>query len=472
MQIPKESSPLETRSENPTYTTTRTTGFIRRLSSPGGPETRSCTSSFQTSCPSTSSRSITSPISSPQGTRCQSPITSPTIRLSTQTSTTTPSTSQTLTAASPRSPPWGSRCQSPMVSQNNQPSSISSVHSVRPSKISQNPPWSPRSQSPMANQHSQPSTVVSMYTFQTPAATTSFSSPWGSRCQSPMTSQNSSTAVSACQSRLNQTSATTSPVSAHWGSRCQSPVVSQKSSAVMTVSKCRPNQTSSTTSPVSPPWGSRCQSPMTSQNTSTVISFSTSRPNQILSTTSPASPPWSSRSISPAISASSLSLHSTKPLYKSSAPSPVPMSRDNSCMSPTPNNLDSKANHRLLAKNIINAAKRKNSPSPGALSGHNLPISPLGKSHHDFDCHKPPVSLIQSRASGAQSPTFTSPPPTPTQGICSPVRLYNTRSLTDSDASIESEDSGLRSPGPHPYNTSPRGWGSLRVKRSTVSTDL
>ncbi|KAE8286139.1 hypothetical protein D5F01_LYC15819 [Larimichthys crocea] len=151
----------------------------------------------------------------------------------------------------------------------------------------------------------------------------------------------------------------------------------------------------------------------------------------------------------------------------------MPVPNDSRCMSPITNNPDSKANHRLLAKNIINAAKRKNSPSPKALSGHSLPISPLGNSHHGYDSHKPPISPFQSRALGAQSPTFTSPPPTPTQRICSPVRLYNTRSLTDSDASVESEDSGLRSPGLHSYNTCPRGWGgSLRVKRSTVSTDL
>ncbi|AWP12317.1 putative synaptopodin-like [Scophthalmus maximus] len=172
---------------------------------------------------------------------------------------------------------------------------------------------------------------------------------------------------------------------------------------------------------------------------------------------------------SPALSQSSLSFPAAKPLYTSSATSPIPPTKDSRCMSPTVNNIDSKANHRLLAKNIINAAKRKNSPSPG----HSLPISPLGNSHHGYECHKPPTSPFQVRALGAQSPTFTSPPPTPTQRICSPVRLYNTRSLTDSDASVESEDSGLRSPGLHSYNTCPRGWGgSLRVKRSTVSTDL
>ncbi|XP_068442430.1 synaptopodin [Clinocottus analis] len=366
-QTPKDSFPVETPSE--TATPTRTPSLTRRFSSPEGPAAGTWTPSLQTNRPSTTifSRSVTSPVSSSRGTRCQSPKASQNIHLSTVTSTTTSRPSHTSTATSPRSPPWGSRCQSPMVSQNTQPSSISS-----------NPGF-------------------------------------------------------------------------------------------------RPSQTSTTTSPRSPPWGSRCQSPMVSQHTqSSTISFvPTSRPTQTSTATSPVSPPWGSRSQSPAFSQTSLSFQATKPLYTSSVTSPVPPPKDSRCMSPIGNNPDSKANHRLLAKNIINAAKRKNSPSPGALSGHSFPISPLGNSHQGYDCHKPPISPFQSRAFGAQSPTFTSPPPTPTQRICSPVRLYNTRSLTDSDASVESEDSGLRSPGSHSYNTCPRGWGSsLRVKRSTVSTDL
>lgn len=404
-QTPKDSSPVETPSETPTPT--RTPSLIRRFSSPEGPATGTWTPNRQTNRPATtiSSRLVTSPVSSPRGTRCQSPMAGQTIQFSTVTSTTTSTPSQTFTATSPCSPPWGSRCQSPVVGQNTQSSSISSIPGFRPS----------------------------------------------------------------------QTLTTTSPLSPPWGSRCQSPVVSQytQSSTVTSMYTSKPSQTSPAKSPYSPPWGSRCQSPIASQSTSTVISLSTSRPTQTSTTTSPVSPPWGSRSLSPAVSQTSLSFPATKPLYTSSATSPVPAPKDSRCMSPIINNLDSKANHRLLAKNIINAAKRKNSPSPGALSAHSLPISPLGKSHHGYDCHKPPISPFQSRALGAQSPTFTSPPPTPTQRICSPVRLYNTRSLTDSDASVESEDSGHRSPGLHSYNTCPRGWGgSLRVKRSTVSTDL
>lgn len=304
---------------------------------------------------------------------------------------------------------------------------------------------------------------------QTSSVTSPCSPPWVSRCQSPLVNQNyqASNVTSTSTFRPSQNSSH----SPSWLSRCQSPLVNPNvgSSTVSSVPIFTLSQTPTTTSPA---WGSRCQSPLVSQDSqSTNFSISTSRPFQTSSATSPVSPPWGSRSQSPALSQTNLSFNVTKSLYSSTSPlTPV---RDSRCISPIVNNIDSKANHRLLAKNIINAAKRKNSPSPGALSSHSLPISPLGNSHHSYDCHKPPVSPFQPRALGGQSPTLTSPPPTPTQRICSPVRLYNTRSLTDSDASVESEDSGLRSPGLFSYNTCPRGWGgSLRVKRSTISTDL
>uniref|UniRef100_A0A3Q1GLT7 Synaptopodin n=1 Tax=Acanthochromis polyacanthus TaxID=80966 RepID=A0A3Q1GLT7_9TELE len=442
-QTPTEYSPAEIPNETPTPT--RTPTLARRFSSPAGPSTGTWTSSHQSGHPSTtissSIRSVTSPVSSPSSTRCQSPMAGQNIPFSTVTSTSTSISRppQTATVTSPCSPPWGSRSQSPMVGQS---SSISSSSAFKPSQIS-------KTSSPL-------------------------SPPWGVRSQSPVVTQNnkSSTSASFSTSRPSRTSTTTSPCSP-WGSRCQSPVVSHKtqSSTLSSIPTSPPSQISTATSP---PWGSRCQSPLVSQNTRSSSAFiSTSRPSQTSTATSPVSPPWGSRSQSPAPFQTSLSFPATKPLYTSSATSPVLQPKDSRCMSPIVNNLDSKANHRLLAKNIINAAKRKNSPSPGALSGHNLPISPLGNSHHGYDCHKPPISPFQPRALGSQSPTFTSPPPTPTQRICSPVRLYNTRSLTDSDASVESEDSGLRSPGLHSYNTCPRGWGgSLRVKRSTVSTDL
>uniref|UniRef100_A0A674CLY8 Synaptopodin-like n=1 Tax=Salmo trutta TaxID=8032 RepID=A0A674CLY8_SALTR len=228
-----------------------------------------------------------------------------------------------------------------------------------------------------------------------------------------------------------------------------------------------PPTTTTTTTPT--------RTPQFTRRFSSPEGLPTSRPLHQATATSPASPPWETRPSHQGTITSPLSPSPLSPPWGSRCQSPI--------VSPSPNN--SKANHRLLAKNIINAAKRKNSPSPGALSGHNLPISPLGDNtthqHHqgyDHQHHhissKPPFSPYQSRAMGCQSPPFTSPPPTPTGVIRSPVRLYNTRSLTDSDASVESEDSGLRSPGlQRSHNISPRGWGgSLRVKRGSFGTDL
>ncbi|KAJ8246566.1 hypothetical protein GJAV_G00252850 [Gymnothorax javanicus] len=146
---------------------------------------------------------------------------------------------------------------------------------------------------------------------------------------------------------------------------------------------------------------------------------------------------------------------SSRSVHPSSFTSSLSPSQDARCQSPlaTP---DAKANRRLLAQNIINAAKRKNSPSPGGQNGR-------------ASCRSP----FQPRRLASPSPTLVSPPPTPTQSARSPLRLYTTRSLTDSDASLESEDSGLRSPGLRSYNTCPRGWGgSLRIKRGSVPADL
>ncbi|XP_051945202.1 synaptopodin 2-like protein [Xyrauchen texanus] len=187
-------------------------------------------------------------------------------------------------------------------------------------------------------------------------------------------------------------------------------------------------------------------------------------------TPTPPSPRPIHKSIMTCPSSSPIHKHiatSTSPgtYYKPTATSPMSPPWETRCQSPAITQ-DTKANHHLLAKNIINAAKRKNSPSPGALSGHNLPISPVSGSIVPYE-HKH-ISPFQPRMQGTQFPS-----PSPTRMIHSPVRLYNTRSLTDSDASVESEDSGLRSPGVRTYNTCPRGWtGSLQVKRGSMPEDL
>ncbi|KAM4038948.1 synaptopodin isoform 2-T2 [Anomaloglossus baeobatrachus] len=91
----------------------------------------------------------------------------------------------------------------------------------------------------------------------------------------------------------------------------------------------------------------------------------------------------------------------------------------------------------LLARNIINAAKRKST-------------SPWG------------VTSPQSHISTPWSPTVRN-------GSSLPATPRARRSPTGSDISVESEDSGAKSPGFRSYPFSPRGWyGSLRLKRDSL----
>ncbi|XP_034037393.1 synaptopodin isoform X2 [Thalassophryne amazonica] len=507
-QTTKESSLCETPRESPTPI--KTTSFMRCFSSPESPTVVTWSPTLQTNT-SSSSTSISryplmSSVSPPDRTTCQSPMANQKNQYPTVSSVSILQTNQASTTNSPLSPMINHKTRGSTISsssnsktsqtsatttvspswsqsQNNQSTTIVSSYTFRPSQAStassSRSPWSTRCQSPVVCQNSQSPTISSTLASRPSTTTVSTSPPWSTRCQSPTVSLNtqSFSVISNTTPRPSQISTTNSSRTSPWGSRCQSPVMSPniRSSTNLSNSISRASQTFTSSSSRSSPWGSRCQSPLVHQNFqfSTVISTSTSRATNTSTVTSPVSPPWGSRCQSPALSQNSLSYPVTKTLNIPITVSPVSPSRERECMSPIVTNLDSKANHRLLAKNIINAAKRKNSPSPGALSGHSLPISPLGYSPNSSDSHKPPISSFHSRSLRTHSPVFTSPPPTPANRICSPVRFYNTRSLTDSDASIESEDSGLRSPSLHSYNTCPRGWGgSLRVKRSTVSTDL
>ncbi|XP_073424066.1 synaptopodin [Dendrobates tinctorius] len=93
----------------------------------------------------------------------------------------------------------------------------------------------------------------------------------------------------------------------------------------------------------------------------------------------------------------------------------------------------------LLARNIINAAKRKSTSPWGVTS--------------------------------PQSPIHISTPWSPTirNGSSLPATPRARRSPTGSDISVESEDSGAKSPVFRSYPFSPKGWyGSLRLKRDSL----
>ncbi|XP_072204644.1 synaptopodin [Excalfactoria chinensis] len=189
----------------------------------------------------------------------------------------------------------------------------------------------------------------------------------------------------------------------------------------------------------------------------------------------PRSPPWSERSLSP-------QRQDTEPRA-------------------------SRQMQARLARNIINAARRKSSSpkpqgpdgsrpfTPPAVGPPGLPQgckaatpqrarsvlaapgspSPSHKSPlTERPCASPGVSratwaegrrLLLPSSPAGPSPTPKSPLASPVVGARSPAKRYSSRSPTDSDVSIDSEDSGTKSPGIHSFNLCPRGWsGSLRLK--------
>lgn len=116
----------------------------------------------------------------------------------------------------------------------------------------------------------------------------------------------------------------------------------------------------------------------------------------------------------------------------------------------------------LLARNIINAARRK-SASPRPAGAERLrPLPPPGAPPR----MRSPLPARPSPAAATFAPIPRSPLPAPRRPL--PYR----RSPTDSDVSLDSEDSGAKSPGILGYNICPRGWnGSLRLKRGSLPSE-
>lgn len=125
---------------------------------------------------------------------------------------------------------------------------------------------------------------------------------------------------------------------------------------------------------------------------------------------------------------------SMSPAWSDRSPSPSPVRMEN----------DLRAGNQmkaLIARNIINAAKRKNASPWGVTS----PQSPLH---------------------------ITSPWSLPVgNGSSLPATPRARRSPTGSDISMESEDSGAKSPGFRSFPFSPKGWyGSMRGKRDSLTS--
>ncbi|XP_067852087.1 synaptopodin [Heptranchias perlo] len=117
---------------------------------------------------------------------------------------------------------------------------------------------------------------------------------------------------------------------------------------------------------------------------------------------------------------------------------------------PGGNSAESRRLKDLLAKNVVSAARRKKLSSPTSPSDLPSPLSPRAGGLSPLS----PLSGVS--LANANSPTRISP-------ARSPLKLYR-RSLTDSDFSVGSDDSGPRSPSY--YNFCPRGWSGSKMRQS------
>lgn len=168
-------------------------------------------------------------------------------------------------------------------------------------------------------------------------------------------------------------------------------------------------------------------------------------------------------------------------------PPPPPMSPSWSERSVSPLRSEAEARppsrqlQALLARNIINAARRK-SASPRPAPAETLrPFSPPQGPPPPPRMRSPQPARPAGNFRGAAfSPIPRSPLPvgpssctSPRSPQAAPSRPFPyRRSPTDSDVSLDSEDSGLKSPGILGYNICPRGWnGSLRLKRGSLPTE-
>ncbi|KAM5299225.1 synaptopodin [Ctenodactylus gundi] len=219
---------------------------------------------------------------------------------------------------------------------------------------------------------------------------------------------------------------------------------------------------SSDVSPVSPSraWSPRAkQAPRPSFSTRNVGIEAQDRPDSL-----PASPPWTPGASRPPSSldgwASPGPWEPGRGAGVSSPPPPPPPppplspSWSERSASPLRPEAEARAPSRqlqaLLARNIINAARRKSaSPRPAGAPALR-PFSPP----------RPPPPPARP---GPAAPAPRAAPPRPL-----PCR----RSPSDSDVSLDSEDSGVKSPGILGYNICPRGWnGSLRLKRGSLPAE-
>ncbi|XP_054831809.1 synaptopodin [Eublepharis macularius] len=177
----------------------------------------------------------------------------------------------------------------------------------------------------------------------------------------------------------------------------------------------------------------------------------------------------------PQISASSNNsprfMGSHSPIYKSPLQSPKSLRMNGSKYFTLPAssgaslfNYASSDGPRTIGNNSMTYRDPAPSSKPSIMDSHRI-FTPPASTSRKSSCTSP-KNLDNC------SPTIKSPLQSPMMGTHNAVKRYTTSSPTNSDVSIDSEDSGIKSPSIRSFNICPRGWnGSLRLKRGSLPAE-
>ncbi|KAJ7316390.1 hypothetical protein JRQ81_002552 [Phrynocephalus forsythii] len=171
-------------------------------------------------------------------------------------------------------------------------------------------------------------------------------------------------------------------------------------------------------------------------------------------------------------------LGSQSPTYKSPLQSPKAVRMNGSKYFTLPTN----AGASLFSTGSSSTVASHNGPRttrPHAVAAQRDPAQP--PKHTAMDSHRiitPPASASWKSSCpspknlGTCSPTVKNPLQSPTVRGPSPGKCYTSVSPTNSDVSLDLEDSGIKSPSIRSFNICPRGWnGSLRLKRGSLPAE-
>ncbi|XP_028574120.2 synaptopodin [Podarcis muralis] len=160
-------------------------------------------------------------------------------------------------------------------------------------------------------------------------------------------------------------------------------------------------------------------------------------------------------------------LGSQSPTYKSPLQSPKAVRMNGNKYFTMPASTGASLCHTAASNNGLRTAGTHSvaqPPKPSIMESHRI-FTPPGSTTRKSSCPSP-------KNVDTCSPTIKSPLQSPMVGVRSPLKRFTSLSPTNSDVSLDSEDSGIKSPSIRSFNICPRGWnGSLRLKRGSLPAE-